>query len=45
MGGDKMQRLQTAEELKIHVKSAQDVAFVTNGLARTSIDEDEVGRL
>lgn len=38
-----MQRLQTAEELIQHVKSAQDAAFVTKGLARTNLDEDEVG--
>lgn len=40
MAGDKMQRLQTPEELKTYVKTAQDTAFVTNGLAKTSLDED-----
>lgn len=42
MAGDKMIRLQTADEVKSYVKSAQDTAFVTNGLAKTSLDEDEV---
>ncbi|CAB3248151.1 unnamed protein product [Arctia plantaginis] len=42
MAGDKMQRLQTPEELKTYIKSAQDTAFVTNGLAKTTLDDDEV---
>lgn len=40
MAGDKMQRLQTPDELKTYVKTAQDTAFITNGLARTILDED-----
>ncbi|XP_075991891.1 eEF1A lysine and N-terminal methyltransferase homolog [Anticarsia gemmatalis] len=40
MAGDKMVRLQTPEEVKSYVKSAQDTAFVTNGLAKTSLDDD-----
>ncbi|CAD0196413.1 unnamed protein product [Chrysodeixis includens] len=42
MAGDKMMRVQTADEVKSYVKSAQDTAFVTNGLAKTSLDENEV---
>lgn len=42
MAGDKMQRLQTTEELMTYIKSAQDTAFVTNGLAKTSLDDEEV---
>lgn len=36
-----MQRLETAEQLKSSVKSAQDAAFITNGLAKTSLDGDD----
>lgn len=35
-----MVRLQSPEEMKSYVKSAQDTAFVTNGLAKTSLDDD-----
>ncbi|KAJ0181574.1 hypothetical protein K1T71_002296 [Dendrolimus kikuchii] len=41
MAGDKMLRLQTVEELQSRVKSAQDAAFVTNGLARTNLEDDD----
>lgn len=41
MAGDKMLRLQSLDELQSHVKSAQDAAFITNGLARTSLDNDD----
>lgn len=40
MAGDKMQRLQAPEEMKEYVKSAQDTAFVTNGLSKTSLEDD-----
>ncbi|KAG6453988.1 eEF1A lysine and N-terminal methyltransferase homolog [Manduca sexta] len=40
MAGDKMVRLQTPEELQSHVKSAQDAAFITNGLAKTNLDDE-----
>ncbi|CAH0726326.1 unnamed protein product, partial [Brenthis ino] len=43
MAGDKMQRLESVEDIKACIKSVQDTAFITNGLARTSLDgEDEV---
>ncbi|KAJ2944486.1 hypothetical protein O0L34_g3831 [Tuta absoluta] len=43
LAGDKMLRLETPEELRECVKSVQDTAFVTNGLAKTSLEgEDEV---
>lgn len=41
MAGDKMQRLESVEELKACLKSAQDTAFITNGLARTSLEGDD----
>ncbi|KAM3959142.1 eEF1A lysine and N-terminal methyltransferase homolog isoform 1-T1 [Aphomia sociella] len=40
MAGDKMLRLTNTEELKEYVKSAQDTAFITNGLAKTNLDDD-----
>lgn len=40
MAGDKMIRLKTPEELQLQVKSAQDAAFITNGLSKTSLDDD-----
>lgn len=40
LAGDKMQRVGTPEELFGYIKSAQDTAFVTNGLAKTCLDED-----
>lgn len=40
MAGDKMLRLSTPEELFGYIKSAQDTAFVTNGLAKTNLDEE-----
>ncbi|XP_049870997.1 eEF1A lysine and N-terminal methyltransferase homolog [Pectinophora gossypiella] len=40
MAGDKMLRVETAQELKDCVKSVQDTAFITNGLAKTSIEGD-----
>lgn len=42
LAGDKMQRLQKAEELTEHIKAAQDSAFVMNGLARVKLGENEV---
>ncbi|XP_063358899.1 eEF1A lysine and N-terminal methyltransferase homolog [Cydia amplana] len=42
LAGDKMLRLKTAEELRECIKSVQDTAFVTNGLAKTSLDDEEV---
>ncbi|XP_061708112.1 eEF1A lysine and N-terminal methyltransferase homolog [Cydia pomonella] len=42
LAGDKMLRLKTAEDLRECVKSVQDTAFVTNGLAKTSLDDEEV---
>lgn len=41
MAGDKMQRLESVEEFKSCLKSAQDTAFITNGLARTSLEGDD----
>ncbi|XP_013147174.1 PREDICTED: methyltransferase-like protein 13 [Papilio polytes] len=41
MAGEKMIRLETSQELQDCVKSVQDTAFVTNGLARTNLDEDD----
>ncbi|XP_069356733.1 eEF1A lysine and N-terminal methyltransferase homolog [Maniola hyperantus] len=41
IAGDKMQRLDIAEQLMSCVKSAQDAAFITNGLAKTSLDGDD----
>ncbi|XP_072936789.1 eEF1A lysine and N-terminal methyltransferase homolog [Epargyreus clarus] len=41
MAGEKMQRLETTEELKACIKSIQDTAFVTNGLAKTTLDGDD----
>lgn len=41
MAGEKMIRLETTQELQDCVKSVQDTAFVTNGLARTNLDEDD----
>lgn len=41
-----MQRLESVEDIKACIKSVQDTAFITNGLARTSLDgEDEVSNL
>ncbi|XP_028174754.1 eEF1A lysine and N-terminal methyltransferase homolog isoform X3 [Ostrinia furnacalis] len=40
LAGDKMQRVASPDELFGYIKSAQDTAFVTNGLAKTSLDED-----
>ncbi|CAH0404585.1 unnamed protein product [Chilo suppressalis] len=40
LAGEKMVRMSTAEELAAYVKSAQDTAFVTNGLAKTNLHED-----
>ncbi|XP_068621193.1 eEF1A lysine and N-terminal methyltransferase homolog [Battus philenor] len=41
MAGDKMIRLDNPRELLDCVKSIQDTAFVTNGLARTNLDEND----
>ncbi|XP_014360897.2 eEF1A lysine and N-terminal methyltransferase homolog [Papilio machaon] len=41
MAGEKMIRLDTPQELQDCVKSVQDTAFVTNGLAKTNLDEDD----
>ncbi|XP_053607536.1 eEF1A lysine and N-terminal methyltransferase homolog [Plodia interpunctella] len=41
MAGDKMLRLSKPEEVTEYVKSAQDAAFVTSGLAKTSLDEND----
>ncbi|CAH2105057.1 unnamed protein product [Euphydryas editha] len=41
MAGDKMQRLETVEDLKACVKTAQDTAFITNGLGKTCLDGDD----
>nr|XP_026490448.1 methyltransferase-like protein 13 [Vanessa tameamea] len=41
MAGDKMQRLETTEDLKACVKSVQDTAFITNGLSKTTLDGDD----
>ncbi|KAL4720207.1 hypothetical protein ACJJTC_005086, partial [Scirpophaga incertulas] len=40
LAGEKMIRLSTPSELAGYVKSTQDAAFVTNGLAKTSLHED-----
>ncbi|XP_050685415.1 eEF1A lysine and N-terminal methyltransferase homolog isoform X2 [Leptidea sinapis] len=41
LAGDRLIRLETKEELLESVKSLQDTAFITNGLARTNIDGDD----
>ncbi|CAG9121648.1 unnamed protein product [Plutella xylostella] len=41
LAGDKMIRLKTAEELRECIKSAQDTAFITNGLSRTTLDDGD----
>lgn len=40
MAGDKMIRLNTPEELQEYVQSIQDTAFITNGLAKTNLEDD-----
>ncbi|XP_041983193.1 eEF1A lysine and N-terminal methyltransferase homolog [Aricia agestis] len=41
MVGDKMLRLNTTQELIDNVKTVQDAAFITNGLAKTSLEGEE----
>ncbi|OWR41490.1 CGI-01 protein [Danaus plexippus plexippus] len=41
MAGEKMQSVQSTDELKSIIKSVQDTAFVTNGLAKADLDEDD----
>ncbi|CAG9784682.1 unnamed protein product [Diatraea saccharalis] len=40
LAGEKMVRMSTTQELAGYIKSAQDTAFVTNGLAKTNLHED-----
>ncbi|XP_059061808.1 eEF1A lysine and N-terminal methyltransferase homolog [Achroia grisella] len=40
MAGDKMIRLSRPDEVTEYVKSAQDAAFITNGLAKTNLEDD-----
>ncbi|CAH2065892.1 unnamed protein product, partial [Iphiclides podalirius] len=41
MAGDKMIRLNAPQELQDCVKSIQDTAFITNGLAKTNLDDND----
>ncbi|XP_045510777.1 eEF1A lysine and N-terminal methyltransferase homolog [Colias croceus] len=41
LAGDKMIRVDTPEDLQSCVKSAQDAAFITNGLGKTSLEGDD----
>ncbi|CAK1603562.1 unnamed protein product [Parnassius mnemosyne] len=41
LAGDKMVRLDTPQELQDCIRSVQDTAFVTNGLTKTTLDEND----
>lgn len=41
MAGEKMVRVQTPKHLQEHIKSAQDTAFITNGLGKTKLDDND----